>query len=370
MSTGDSLMNAATFHRLPISRIEPETDHAVRITFDVPDPLREQFRFKQGQYLTLECDIDGAPVRRSYSICSGVKDPELQVAIKRVDNGVFSNFANDSLRAGDAVRALPPEGSFYTDLDPSRAGRYLFIAAGSGITPVISNIRSVLGAEPASHVALLFGNQRTSTIMFRDDLSFLKNRYMSRFMWVNILSREDQGSELLNGRLDNRKGAELGRRLLDLTAYDEYFICGPESMISEVSRGLRGVGVSEDRIHYELFASSAEDAERILRKHQERATHYGDNLSSVMLIADGRSSSFELSTHGENILDAGLNQGLDLPYSCKAGVCSTCKAKLLEGEVDMDITHGLQEGEIDRGLILTCQAHPVTARVVLDFDQK
>lgn len=358
------------FYPLTVTAVEPETDQAIKLSFRVPPELAATFKYRQGQYLTLQALVNGAPLRRSYSICSGVNDGAMQVAIKRVEGGVFSNFANDSLQPGATVEVMPPQGNFYTELDPAKARNYLFISAGSGITPVVSNVKSILQEEPLSRVTLLLGNQRSNTIMFRDTLSFLKNRYMTRFHWVNILSREDQGADVLNGRLNNRKGAELNRQLIRLGSYDEYFICGPESMISEVSRGLRGVGVAEEHIHYELFAASAEDARAVVAKHHARARDYGGKLSQVTVIMDGRGSQFELSADGENVLDAGLNQGLDLPYSCKGGVCSTCKAKLLEGKVDMDITHGLEPGEIEQGFILTCQAHPISDKVVVDFDQK
>lgn len=358
------------FYPLTVTAVEPETDQAIKLSFRVPPELAATFKYRQGQYLTLQALVNGAPLRRSYSICSGVNDGAMQVAIKRVEGGVFSNFANDSLQPGATVEVMPPQGNFYTELDPAKARNYLFISAGSGITPVVSNVKSILQEEPLSRVTLLLGNQRSNTIMFRDTLSFLKNRYMARFHWVNILSREDQGADVLNGRLNNRKGAELNRQLIRLGSYDEYFICGPESMISEVSRGLRGVGVAEEHIHYELFAASAEDARAVVAKHHARARDYGGKLSQVTVIMDGRGSQFELSADGENVLDAGLNQGLDLPYSCKGGVCSTCKAKLLEGKVDMDITHGLEPGEIEQGFILTCQAHPISDKVVVDFDQK
>ncbi len=358
------------FRTLTVRDVQPETDSAVRISFEVPADLESDFRYRQGQYLTLQADVDGEPVRRSYSICSGIDDEVMQVAIKRVEGGAFSNFANDTLKTGDQLDVLPPQGTFHTELDPTSRRNYLFIAAGSGITPVISNIRSILAREPDSDVTLLLGNQRTSTIMFREALSFLKNRYMDRFVWINILSREDQGADVLNGRLDNRKGAELNRRLIDLRSFDEYFICGPESMISEVSRGLRSVDVSEDHIHYELFAASAEDARAVIAKHHARAKDYADRTSAVTVVQDGRASRFELSTTGENILDAALNQGIDLPHSCKGGVCSTCKARLVEGEVDMDITHGLDDDEIEAGFVLTCQAHPISAAVTVDFDRR
>ncbi|MEE4145332.1 MAG: 1,2-phenylacetyl-CoA epoxidase subunit PaaE [Halieaceae bacterium] len=363
-------MAESHFYPLTVAAVEPETDQAIRVSFSVPPDLETIFRYRQGQYLTLRARVNGEPLQRSYSICSGINDESMQVAIKRVEGGLFSNYANDSLQAGATLEVMPPQGSFYTRLDPAQARNYLFISAGSGITPVVSNVKSILEVEPKSRVTLLFGNQRTNTIMFRETLSFLKNRYLDRFHWVNILSREDQGSDVLNGRLNNRKGAELNRQLIKLGSYDEYFICGPESMISEVSRGLRGVGVDEAHIHYELFAASAEDARAVVEKHHARAKAYAGKLSQVTVIMDGRGSQFELSADGENVLDAGLNQGLDLPYSCKGGVCSTCKAKLLEGRVDMDITHGLEPGEIEQGFILTCQAHPISDKVVVDFDQK
>lgn len=357
-------------YSLTVADVEAETDSAIKVSFTVPEDLRDTFSYHQGQYLTLESTIDGEPVRRSYSICSGINDEAMQVAIKRVEGGVYSNYANESLKRGDTVQVMPPQGSFFTTLDPGQARRYLFISSGSGITPVISNIKSILEEEPESCVTLLYGNQRSNTIMFRETLSFLKNRFMTRFHWVNILSREDQGADVLNGRLNNRKGGELNQRLIDLKSFDEYFICGPESMISEVSRGLRSVGATEENIHYELFASSAEDARAVVEKHHARVKEYGGRLSNVTVIMDGRASEFELTADGENVLDAGINHGIDLPYSCKGGVCSTCKAKLVDGEVDMDITHGLEAAELASGFILTCQAHPITAKVVVDFDQK
>jgi ring-1,2-phenylacetyl-CoA epoxidase subunit PaaE len=363
-------MAESHFHSVKIDRVVAETEHAVRVRFDIPTRVREEFDFVQGQYLTLKSRIDGEELQRSYSICSSPSEGFLEVAIKRVEGGIFSNYANEKLQAGDDIELMAPQGSFSTKLSPAHRAKYLFISSGSGITPVISNIKAILETEPDSEVTLLFGNQRTNTIMFREELSFLKNRYMQRFVWVNILSREDQGSDILNGRLNNRKGGELNRRLVNLAGFDEYFICGPESMISEVSRGLRSVGAQESKIHFELFASSAEDAQTVIKKHHARALEHGDKTSDVSILVDGRSSVFELAVNGENILDAGLNQGMDLPFSCKGGVCSTCKAKLVEGEVDMDITHGLEPGEIEQGFILTCQAHPVSEKVVVDFDQK
>lgn len=363
-------MNASQFYPLVVDSVQPETDQAVKVSFRVPEALRDIFHYQQGQYLTLQSEIEGELVRRSYSICSSVNDSTMQIAVKRVEGGRFSNFVNDCLGSGGTVQVMPPQGSFFSLLEAAKAQKYLFIAAGSGITPVISNIKTILEEEPKSLITLLFGNQRSNTIMFREALGFIKNKYLTRFHWVNILSREDQGVTLLNGRLNNRKGAELNQRLISLGGYDEYFICGPESMISEVSRGLRGIGVSEENIRYELFASSAEDAQTVISKHQARTEAYGGKISAVKMIMDGRISEFELTSDGENILDAGLSHGIDLPHSCKQGTCSTCRASLTAGQVDMDITHGLTAEEIKAGIILTCQAHPISDQVVVDFDKK
>lgn len=357
------------FYPLSISAARKETDDAVCLTFAVPANLAETFRFTQGQYLTLKAEIDGAEVTRSYSICSAVDDGILQVAIKKVGGGVFSTFANEKLAEEDVIEVMPPQGTFFTPLRADSEREYLCIAAGSGITPIISIIKTTLEREPASRVTLLYGNQRVATMMFREELQALKNRYMRRFQWINILSRERQEAEILNGRIDNRKGAELTKRLLDLHAVDEFFLCGPEAMISEVSRGLRAAGIAEERIHYELFAASAADAAVRLARREERARKLAGMVAQVTVTVDGRETRFELTADGENILDGALDNGVDLPFACKGGVCATCKARLLEGEVDMDINHALAPEELAAGYILTCQSHPVTDRVVVDFDQ-
>ena len=365
-------MSATGFHRLTIADVQPETATAIRVTFAVPAPLRDRFRFIQGQFLTLRTEVAGASVRRSYSICSGINDAHLQVAIKRVKGGRFSNYANDNFKPGDSIDVMPPQGSFHTPLDPASKKRYMCLAAGSGITPILSIIKSVLWVESRSRVTLIYGNRRTSSVMFRDELGFLKNRYMERFQWINIMSEEDQGSALLNGIIDNRKGCQLARhRLIDIRATDEAFICGPEAMMSEVSHGFRLEGLQESQIHYELFSNSSEDSRVVLEKVQRRVQEYGETKRSrVRVVLDGRGVEFELAAVGENILDAGLHNGLELPFACKAGVCSTCKAKLVRGRVEMDLTHGLAPHEIDSGYILTCQAHPLSDEVVVDFDQR
>lgn len=357
------------FHPLPVLDVRKDTTDSVVVTFDINKELADRFCFIQGQYLTLEKEIDGELVRRSYSICSGLDDEVLQVAIKRVEGGRFSTWANESLKAGDIIDVMPPRGDFYTQLDARNRKNYLCICAGSGITPILSITRSVLAREPSSTVTLLYGNQRSASMMFRNELAFLKNAYMRRFHWINIFSREPQESDLFFGHLDNRKGGALNRRLTRIREFDEFFLCGPEAMISEVSRGLRGEKIAEENIHFELFAASAETARVARERHQARVREYGDMVSQVSLLSGGRDYRFELTTDGENILDAGLRHGVDLPFSCKGGVCATCKARLLEGKVDMDSNQSLRPEEIDDGYILTCQSHPISKKIVVDFDQ-
>lgn len=358
------------FYPIRISDIHNETDSSVCLTFDVPDNLQDKFEFIQGQYLTLQKEIDGEPVRRSYSICSGVDDAQLRVGIKQVDGGVFSTFANQQLSVNDMIEVAPPQGNFHTPLAAENQKNYMCICAGSGITPVLSIVKSVLSREPHSHVTLLFGNRNSNTVMFKQELGFLKNRYMNRFNWVNILSAEEQDAEVLFGRLDNTKGGELqAKKLIDIPNTDEFFLCGPESMITAVSRGLRASGIDESNIHYELFFSSAEDAKEVVKKHHERVEKYAGQVSKVSVKVGGRTVMFDLTKDGENILDGAMTNGADLPFSCKGGVCATCKAKVIEGEVEMDLNHSLSEQEVADGMVLTCQAHPTSDKVVIDFDQ-
>jgi ring-1,2-phenylacetyl-CoA epoxidase subunit PaaE len=365
-------MSDTNFYALKIANIQPETDHAICVSFEIPENLKETFSFKAGQFLTLQAIIDGEKVRRSYSICSGVTDSHLQVGIKRVTDGVFSNYANDNFKAGVTVEVMPPQGSFTPRLNADNAKHYMCLAVGSGITPILSIIKTVLDTEAQSTVTLIYGNKRTNSMMFKEELSFVKNRYLTRLKWINIMSQEDQGSDVLKGKISNAIGTQLQeKKLIDLSTVDDAFICGPESMISEVSRGFRAEGLEASQIHYELFANSSADSEMRLKKAKQRVEAYGENKTSkVTVVADGRSIDFELATVGENILDAGMENGMEFPYSCKAGVCSTCKAKLLKGKVDMDISHGLEEHEVADGFILACQAHPLSDEVIVSFDDR
>lgn len=365
-------MSDTNFYALNIANVRPETDNAMCVSFEIPENLKETFTFKAGQFLTLQATIDGKKVRRSYSICSGVSDSHLQVGIKRVKDGVFSNYANDHFTVGSCVDVMPPQGSFTPKLSTDNAKHYMCLAVGSGITPILSIIKSILDTEEQSTVTLIYGNKRTNSMMFKEELSFVKNRYLTRLKWINVMSQEDQGSDVLKGKISNAIGAQLQEKhLIDLSTVNDVFICGPESMISEVSRGFRKEGLDASQIHYELFANSSADSEMILKKAQQRVETYGESKTSkVTVIADGRSIDFELATVGANILDAGMENGMELPYSCKAGVCSTCKAKLIKGKVDMDVSHGLEDNEVDEGFILACQAHPLSDEVIVSFDDR
>lgn len=365
-------MSDTHFYPLIIDQVKAETDTAVRVSFQVPNTLKSTFAFKPGQFLTLQTQIGGEMVRRSYSICSGVNDGHLRVGIKRVRGGLFSNHANDHFKSGDTLNVMPPQGNFSPKLDVNHEKNYMCLAVGSGITPILSIISSVLSTEHNSKVTLVYGNKRTNTVMFKEELSFIKSRYLNRFKWVNIMSQEDQGSDVLKGKIDNKKGYLLQKyKMIDILNASEAFICGPESMISEVSHGFRLEGLANEQIHYELFANSSADSDVMLEKSRLRIQQYGeDKTSKVTVISDGRSIDFDLATVGSNILDAGMDNGMELPYSCKAGVCSTCKAKLIKGKVDMDISHGLEPHEVKSGYILTCQAHPVSDEVVVSFDDR
>jgi ring-1,2-phenylacetyl-CoA epoxidase subunit PaaE len=355
------------FYPLQVARIVEEPYDTRHITFQVPEAFAHRFAFKQGQYVTLMAELEGAEVRRSYSICAAV-DELLSVAVKRIEGGVFSGYLHDVLKVGDTVAALPPEGAFTSELNASQARSYLLMAAGSGITPILSIAKTVLAVEPDSRVTLIYGNRSSNQIIFGESLLWLKNRFMDRLQWINVFSQERQEAPILNGRIDNRKGLELGRHLVELTGFDAYFLCGPQGMVSEMSRTLRLAGVEQEKIHVELFFASAEDARMAIEKQQTRVRRYAGLNTQVQVRFSGREVVFELTADGESILDSAVSAGLELPFSCKGGVCATCKAQVIEGRVDMDLNHALSPDEVAEGFILTCQAHPITDRVAIDFD--
>jgi ring-1,2-phenylacetyl-CoA epoxidase subunit PaaE len=350
------------FHKLKVKDIQRETRDAVVVTFDVPAGLASDFRFIQGQYLTLRTTIDGEEVRRSYSICSGVQDSHLRVAIKRVADGVFSSWAQEMLKPGAFLEAAPPEGRFHMPLEPAARRHYLALAAGSGITPILSIMKTTLAAEPGSRFTLVYGNRSSSSVLFGQELGDLKDLYLERVNLIYIMSREQQDIDLFNGRIDADKCAELFARWIPVGDVDGVFVCGPEAMTRSVLTVLEEHGLPRTSIKAELFGTDQP-------VRAPRPVQAGPGIQATAII-DGRAREFEIDRGGETILDAALRQGVELPYSCKGGVCSTCRAHVVEGEVDMDVHFGLEDYEIARGYILTCQSYPAGDRVVVDFDNQ
>ena len=353
------------FHRLVVAKVERETRDAVAITFAVPGMLTEAFRFAAGQHLTLRADIAGQDVRRSYSICSGVQDGTLRIAVKRNPGGVFSAWANETLKAGDALDVLPPLGHFNVPLAAGNRKHYAGFAAGSGITPLISLVKTTLAAEPRSEFTLFYGNRASGTVMFKEELAALKDTNLTRFNLVHVLSREAQDIELLHGRIDRAKADALLTHWLDLDRVDAVFVCGPDGMMQAVAEALKARGYPDAKIRIERFATS-------IPRHEHRPAkpaEPGHTECEVTVVLDGATRTFTLEKGKESILEAGLKAGIEIPYSCKSGVCSTCRAKLTAGEVDMDVNFALEDYEVARGFVLTCQSHPVTDKVAVDYDQ-
>jgi ring-1,2-phenylacetyl-CoA epoxidase subunit PaaE len=363
----------AGFETLTVADVRRETEDAVSIRFQVPDALKETFRYQPGQYLTLRTEIAGQDVRRSYSICSGLKDDELRVAVKRVPDGVFSAYANDALKPGDTLQVMPPEGRFTAPIDAARPKRYLMIAAGSGITPVLSLAKSYLSEEPESAVTLVYGNRKAASILFLEELQALKDVHPTRFSLIHILSRQPREVPILNGRIDREKCAQLFAGPVDPGEADEIFLCGPQGMIEDCQAALTDAGVAAERIHVELF-TPADGGAAALKAREERAESLSaeerEKQRRVTLIFDGIESELGVASDGPAILDAAMETRADIPYSCKGGMCCTCRCKVLEGEVAMDVNYALTPEEVEAGFVLACQSHPMSDRVVLDFDAK
>ncbi|WP_404367044.1 1,2-phenylacetyl-CoA epoxidase subunit PaaE [Marinobacter sp.] len=355
------------FYPLTIKEVRPETRDSVSLFFDVPEDLSDEFRYEQGQHLILRSKIDGEEVRRSYSICTSVNDQQLRIAVKKVPGGRFSTFANEELHAGETLEVMPPQGHFSIALDPEREGNYLAVAAGSGITPILSIIKTTLETEPKSEFALFFGNKATATTMFRDELQDLKNEYMDRFNLVYIFTREEQDIDLYNGRIDSDKCDKLFDYWIDVKNLTGAFLCGPQLVTETVRDSLERHGMEKSRIHYELFTPVGGIPQP--RKDRDDVKHDPEAVSEITVKADGRRITFDLVQNTKSILDAGNDEGADLPFSCKAGVCSTCKAKVIEGEVEMDQNFALEDYEVEEGYVLSCQCYPVSSKVVLDYDE-
>lgn len=358
------MSHAPKFHRLAVRDLRRETADAVSMTFAIPDELSADYAFAPGQYLTLRTTMDGDEVRRSYSICSGPDDHELRIAVKRVDGGAFSSYALEELKSGDELDVMTPTGRFGVSHAPGEARIHVGFAAGSGITPILSIVRGILAREPNSRFFLFYGNRATNGILFREALEELKDRFMGRLSVFHVLSQEEQDLPILHGRLDRTKVEVLLRAMVPAASVDHVFICGPVAMSEEIEAACHGLGIAPERVHVERFVSEFGGKPRpkpvIAPEAPPKAV--------AALIVDGKRKDVPVAD-GEAILDAALRAGMDLPYACKGGMCSTCRAKIVEGEVQMDVNYSLEPWELKAGFVLTCQAHPVSERVVVDYDQ-
>ncbi|WP_153161553.1 1,2-phenylacetyl-CoA epoxidase subunit PaaE [Zoogloea sp. 1C4] len=364
-------MSAPRFHDLTVKRVSPEAAGAVAITFAIPDDARERFAFEPGQFLTLRATINGQDVRRSYSISCPrsrlAKAGELEVGIRPVDGGVFSNWAAQSVKAGDTIQVMPPDGRF--TVKKQRAIHRVGFAAGSGITPILSIAATTLEEQPESKFTLVYGNRRMSSVMFNEALQDLKDRYRDRLTLIHILSRQAQEVDLLQGRIDADKVKAVVASLLPAASMDEVFICGPEAMIDATQQALLEVGVRPDRIYTERFtANTPLPAGKVPTGTRDPASEAAKSVA-LTVILDGKEHEMAMAPH-EHVLDVALNAGLDLPFSCKAGVCCTCRAKVMEGSVEMDKNFTLEAAEMDQGFVLSCQARPTSGRLLVSFDER
>lgn len=356
------------FHALKVADVRRETKDCVSIAFDVPADLQDVYRFKQGQYLTLRATIQGEDIRRSYSICSGVNDGELRVAIKAVPGGAFSTWATTSVHAGDEMQVMTPMGHFTSEISPSQSKNYLLFAAGSGITPVLSIAKSVLQTELGSEVTLIYGNRLFHSIIFRDELEDMKDRFLGRFRVFHVLSGEPNEVDLFSGRINTDKIDGFCKTFVQLDKVDEVFVCGPEPMINAVNEYMTSKGLPADKIHFELFLSPSQPTIKTEVKTEETKVDTGAKCA-VTVVYDGQESHFYMPMDGTAILDAAQQNGMDIPFSCKGGMCCTCRAHVSDGKARMKVNYALEPGEVEMGYVLTCQAVPESESVVVDFDR-
>lgn len=360
----NTLQSSPRFHELRIKAITRETADAVSVAFEVPPEKEQLYRFSAGQYLTVRAMIDGEDIRRSYSICTAPDDHELRIAIKQIENGVFSSWMNKHVQPGDRLEVMTPTGRFGLAHAPGNGRRHVAFAAGSGITPVLSIVRDILAREPGSDFTLFYGNRATETILFRFALEDLKDRYMSRFSVFHVLSREQQDIAALNGYIDTEKVKKWMQDVVPAAQIDHAFICGPEAMLETVEATLLEAGLDVDKIHTERFVSAHGGKPR----PQKAIDVKSPPAHTATLIVDGKKRDIPVAK-GEAVLDAALRAGMDLPFACKGGMCSTCRAKVLEGEVEMSLNYALEPWELAAGFVLTCQSHAITKNVTIDFDQ-
>jgi ring-1,2-phenylacetyl-CoA epoxidase subunit PaaE len=352
------------FYTLRVAEIRRQTLQSVSIGLAIPDERKTEFAFTPGQYLTLRAVIDGEDLRRSYSICSGLDENLLRIGVKKVDGGAFSTFANENLRPGDIVEAMAPEGRFaHPEWPPGR--HVLGIAAGSGITPILSIAKSLLTRDAEARFTLIYGNQTSNSVMFAEEIEDLKNRCLQRFSVAHILSREPQDVPLLHGRITAERIAALAKGVVDLATVDQAFLCGPEGMIAEASSALQALGLAHERIRSERFTASAPRQ----RFHAPPVAEPGEVVAHVSVKLDGKRHAFDMLASDENVIDSAARAGIDLPYSCHGGMCCTCRCRLEKGEVAMAVNYSLEDWEMKAGFVLACQSRPKTAELSLDFDQ-
>ncbi len=357
---------AVHFHPLIVKEVKRETPDCVSVIFDIPVDLQKVFLYTQGQNVTLKTNIDGEEIRRSYSICSAPFENELRIAVKRVEGGKFSSYVNYKLKENDVLEVMPPTGKFNTTLLKENKKNYVAFAAGSGITPIISLIKATLKIEPQSSFTLVYSNRSRGAIIFFEELEGLKNKFLERFNFIHILSREKTEVPINYGRIDAEKLLQLSS-IINYNSTDDFFICGPHEMIFCVKDFLEERKIASSKIHFELFTRPGQ---KIVLPENKIILNNNLPKSKVTVKLDGRSVAFELSFDSDSILDAALKQGADLPFACKGGVCATCRAKLVAGKVTMKVNYALEPEEVAQGFILTCQSHPVTENVVIDFDVK
>jgi ring-1,2-phenylacetyl-CoA epoxidase subunit PaaE len=352
------------YHLLKVTDVQNETLDSMRVSLAVPDDVQEEFRFLPGQHLPMQISLDGNLVRRTYSICSVPGEMPLQIGIRVQPGGQFSEYVASNLKAGDEIEAMPPFGQFHANIDPGHAKTYLAFAAGSGITPILSIVRATLEGEPNSNVVLFYGNRRQRTTMFIDDLYALKNRFPERLQLFFVFSQEEQEFEVFSGRLDESRVPELYEAFCKSLEPDEAFVCGPDTMIETVKSALVDIGMEESAIHVERFGAPRKGTRPAVRPAVDE-----EKRAVVDVIMDGHRKSFEMNAASGNLVDAAAEQGIELPYSCKGGVCATCRTHVREGEVSMATNYGLEPWEVEKGFVLACQSVPVSDRITIDYDK-
>ncbi len=354
----------AKFHPIKVKDVYKETKDCSVISFDIPHEIKQDFNYSHGQHLTLRAFIDGQEVRRSYSLCSSPVEDQWKVAVKKINGGLFSSFIHESLKKGDVVEVMPPIGVFNVKIEPEKAKNYIVFAAGSGITPILSIIKTHLALEPESRFQLFYLNRSVKSIIFKEEIEQLKNKYFGRLEIFHFLTKEHRSIELLNGRFTKEKLQTLTEKIIDVPSVDDCFICGPEAMIFLIRDELMAAGLAKEKIHFELFNTGHSEADK---ERTSRALEKKVEGTQVTIIDGGKEFHFVMDDDFDNILDGALAAGADLPFACKGGVCSTCKCKVVEGSVEMKINYALDDKEVAQNLVLSCQAVPTSEKVVVDF---